>query len=152
MAGLTVQVTSVVRHVYASRLQPQVQCSCFSIAWIAASLSAAVTGGSGRPARAGSHRRPDGPVPGRESGPWADGRTGGRAVSRAPPSTVVKNWRRSQTARPPDRPTALTAPPPAPPHIRPGPAALPATPPATSRSVPPAPRPFRRTTPTRPRD
>src|SRR5256885_7141995 len=69
IAGLTVQVKSVVRQVYTSRLQPQSQWSCFSIAWMAASLSAAVTGSRGLPARAGSQRRPAGPVPGRESGP-----------------------------------------------------------------------------------
>src|SRR2546422_6401324 len=58
IAGLVPQVKSVVRQVYTSRLQPQVQWICFSIAWMAASLSAARTGSKGLPARDGSHNLP----------------------------------------------------------------------------------------------
>src|SRR6266705_5073126 len=100
ISGLVVQEKSVVRQVYTSWLQPQVQWICFSIAWIAASLSRAVTGGSGRPARDGSQRRPEGPVPGRESGDWAvEGRKVGRTESK-PAAPNLRNDRRSHSTVP----------------------------------------------------
>src|SRR6266496_2324263 len=92
-----------------SRLQPQVHLSRFSIAWIAARLSRAVTGSSGRPARCGSPSLPEGPAPGSVS--WAVGRKGGTAVSKPVPTTP-RNTRRETglvsyrlTAIPPYRPS-----------------------------------------------
>src|SRR2546425_9890807 len=134
IAGLTVQVKSVVRQVYTSRLQPQVQWSCLSIARMTASLSAAVTGSRGLPARAGSQRRREGPVPGRESCP--DCRTGGRADRNTIPAMTLRNARLSQSACPPVRLSAVMAPPPAVPHTQLATVWRPASLPATSRSTP----------------
>src|SRR5256885_685810 len=100
--------------------QPQVQRSCFSIAWIAARLSRPVTRSSERPARCGSRSLPAGPAPGRVA--WADGRARGRAGRNRMPASG-----------PPD-------PPPPPPHPPPPPLrGPPPRPPLRRRPPPPRP-------------